>query len=158
LLEQEIVVAARLDFAAKRELIFTNLAELPARGRITVLTLPCCNPASNPEDAQRLVQVLAQYPALSHLDLQRNYIRDKGAFFLAAVLPHCRNLKSLYLNCNEVGDEGTGWLARVLSQCPALSELDLSNEIGAEGAGMLRAAWSQHIYDLHLDDDDFYED
>jgi len=56
------------------------------------------------QDALILAGVLAQCAALSHLNLERNYIRGVGAGWLAPVLVQC-TLSWLSLGSNEIGDE-----------------------------------------------------
>jgi len=46
----------------------------------------------------------------------------------------------------------------VSSTVLAQSQRIAYNEIGAEGAGMNRAAWSRQLSDLCREDDDYYED
>jgi Ran GTPase-activating protein (RanGAP) involved in mRNA processing and transport len=66
------------------------------------------------QDAERLAGVMAQCPALAHLDLYGN----------------------------DIGDAGAESLAGVLAQCPALAHLNLGdNVIGDVGGGRLRASW-----------------
>ena len=85
--------------------------------------------------AESLGGVLAQCPALAHLDLSSNDIGTAGAESLAGVLAQCRALAYLKLAWNWIGNEGAERLAEVLGQCPALVHLDLEfNEIEAAGA------------------------
>jgi hypothetical protein len=82
----------------------------------------------------RLAVVLAQSPALAHLDLSCHEIGE--AERLAGVLAH------LNLWGNRIGDSGAGSLAGVLGQCAALTHLNLSsNKIDALGKGRLGASW-----------------
>ena len=81
---------------AKRQLILRQLAALTARCRITTLELPRCGMEG--QDAERLAEVLAQCPALAHLDLSCN---------------------------SNFGAAGTESLAGVLAQCTALAHFDL---------------------------------
>jgi hypothetical protein len=77
--------------AEKPRLIFRQLAALSARSRITTLelcyngvfTYPC---RIKGQDAERPAGVLAQCPALAHLNLGENQFRTGGAENLARVL------------------------------------------------------------------------
>ena len=122
------------------------------------------------EGAGILAGVLPKCPALSQLWLVGNQISAEGAGRLERVLPQSPKLCPLVLHGNQIGAEGAGILAGVLPQCPALVVLLLkairlemreqgglqecchsaqrssicisgSNQIGAEVAGRLRAAW-----------------
>ena len=74
------------------------------------------------QDAERLAGVLAQCPALAHLDLSTNDIRAAGAESLA----------------------------RVLGQCAALAHLNLcGNGIEAVWGGRLQASWRVQASGLH---------
>jgi Ran GTPase-activating protein (RanGAP) involved in mRNA processing and transport len=67
------------------------------------------------QDAERLAEVLAQCPALVHLDLSGKY---------------------------NFGSAGAERLAGVLAQCTALAHLDFHyNGIGAGGAESLEECW-----------------
>ena len=119
---------------AKLLFVLRQLAALTARCRITTLELSWCKMKG--QDAERLAGVLAQCPALAHLDLRGNYFFGAGgAERLAAVLGQCAALAHLNLSDNKIGEGGAERLAGVLGQCPALAHLDLSrNDIGAGGA------------------------
>lgn len=113
----------------------SQLAEMPSQFCITTLNLSGC--AITCQDALILAGVLAQCPALSHLNLERNYIRGVGAGWLAPVLVQC-TLSWLSLGRNEIGDEGASRLAGVVRQCLSLSFLNVGkNKVGAEGVGKL---------------------
>jgi Ran GTPase-activating protein (RanGAP) involved in mRNA processing and transport len=87
--------------------------------------------------------VLAQCPALTHLNLCFNSIEAAGAESLAGVLGRCRELVHLNLSSNWIEAGGAESLAGVLAQCTALAHLDLRehNDIGNVGGGRLRASW-----------------
>jgi hypothetical protein len=56
------------------------------------------------QDAESLAGVLAQSPALAHLDLSAKYnFEADGAESLAGVLGQCRELVHLNLSCNKIG-------------------------------------------------------
>ena len=82
--------------AEKLQFVIRQLTLMVAQCRIT--TLEVCNCEMKGQDAKRLARVLAQCPALAHLDLCWNAI-DAG---------------------------GTESIAGVLARCPALAHLDLS--------------------------------
>ena len=88
--------------------------------------------------------MLAQCRALADLDLggMGNKIGAAGAESLAGVLAQCPALTHLNLRGNGIGADGAEGLEEVLEQCPALAHLDLSNNgIEAVGGGRLRASW-----------------
>ena len=61
--------------------------------------------------AERLAGVVAQCPALAHLDLSDNHnFGAAGAERLAGVLGQCRELVHLNLRVNDIGDVGGGRL------------------------------------------------
>jgi hypothetical protein len=136
---------------AKLEFVFRQLAALTARCLITTLALPKCK-ITGP-DAERLAGVLAQCPALAHLDLSGN--SDFGAAEserLAGVLGQCRELVHLNLSGNFIGPAGAEGLAGMLGQCPGLAHLDLcANRIGPAGAERLAGVLAQCAALAHLD-------
>jgi hypothetical protein len=116
--------------------VLSQLEAFPARMRITTLALTKCDMKG--QDAERLAGVLAQCPALAHLDLGYNQIGNEGAGSIAGVLSQCPLLSHLHLWCNGIGAPGAERLAGVLTHCPLLSYLNLAwNELGDEGAGAL---------------------
>jgi hypothetical protein len=142
--------------AEKLRLIFRQLAAFSARSRITTLelcyhgafTYPC---RIKGQDAERLAGVLAQCPALAHLNLGENQLRTGGAENLAGELPQCRALTHLDLSADNIGDSGAESLARVLAQCPALNHLSLAvNQIGEAGAESLAGVLGQCPTLTHL--------
>ena len=121
--------------AEKLQFVLRQLALMTAWCRITTLELPCCCPEMNWHDAERLARVLAQCPALAHLDLSENDIAAAGAASIGGVLAQCTALSHLNLSDNDIKADGAESLAGVLAQCAALAHLDLSyNDIGAAGA------------------------
>ena len=118
--------------------------------RISTLELPWCD--MNGQEATWLSGVLTQYPALVHLDLNRNRIGAGGTDSLAGVLGQCTALTHLDLSynciCKSPGAEES--IARVLGQCTMLAHLDLSTNstgpVGAESLRVLKQCWcsSQH--------------
>ena len=101
---------------------------MTTRCLITTLALPKCDIRAN---VDQLAGLLAQCPALTHLDLRSNSIPQEGACELASVLGQCSALTHLNLGDNSIGVLGTGRLAGVLAKCASLSHLDLSqNAIG----------------------------
>jgi hypothetical protein len=147
--------------------------------QITALELPKC--AMKGQDAERLAGVLAQCPALAHIDLSGNsdfgaagaerlagvlgqcrelvhlnlswnFIGAGGAESLAGVLPQCTALTQLDLGYNLISDAGAESRAKVLSQCPALAHLNLCyNEIEAAGVERLARVLGQCAALAHLD-------
>jgi hypothetical protein len=143
---------------AKLQFVLRQLAAMTARCRITTLALPEC--AMKEQDAKRLARVLAQCPALAHLDLSGNSVFGAaGAKRLAGVLVQCRELVHLNLSGNQIGPAGADSLAGVLGQCAALAHLDLScNDMGSNpprnrsgGAEKLAGVLAQCTALAHLD-------
>jgi hypothetical protein len=129
---------------AKRQFVLRQLAAMTAktnsRCRISTLELLDCDMKG--QDAKRLAGVLAQCPALAHLDLSGNSdFGAAGTERLAGVLGQCRELVHLNLSSNWIGAGGAERLAGVLAQCTALAHLNLSHNligIGVESlAGVL---------------------
>ena len=143
--------------------ILAQLAAMHERCSISELELPRCalrqmygvwisDPkAFGAEGAGMVAGVLAQCPALAHLNLSHNEIGANGAGRLAGVLTQCRALAHLNLSGNRLGDDGAGMLAAMLAQCPALAHLDLSrNDISADGAERLAGVLAQCPALAHL--------
>ena len=154
---------------AKLEFVLRQLAAMTCWCRITTLELTRCE--MKRQDTERLAGLLAQCPALTHLDLSGNYgFGAAGAESLAGVLGQCTALTHLNLGYNRIGNAGAERLTGALAQCTALAHLDLSysdirdagaeflagllgqyaslaylnlscNNIGAGGKGRLRASW-----------------
>jgi hypothetical protein len=119
--------------AEKRHCVIRQLPLMTARCRISTLALPRCDMKG--QDAEILAGVLAQCPALAHLDLSGNFnFRAAGAERLAGVLGQCRELVHLNLSFIKIGSGGAESLAGVLGQWPALAHLNLRyNAIGQAG-------------------------
>jgi Ran GTPase-activating protein (RanGAP) involved in mRNA processing and transport len=154
---------------AKLQFVLRQLAAMTVRCLITTLALPKCEMMG--QDVERVAGVLAQCPALTHLDLSDNsnfgaawaeslaevlvqcrglvhlnlcgnFIGAGGVECLAKVLGQCRMLVHLNLLGNLIGPGGAESLAGVLAQCTALAHLDVRvNDIGTVGEGRLRASW-----------------
>jgi Ran GTPase-activating protein (RanGAP) involved in mRNA processing and transport len=139
---------ARNGTAAKRlQFVLRQLRVVTARCLITTLELRCDMPQT--DDSEKLAGVLAQCPALAHLDLSGAY----GAIYhgIAGVLGQCTALAHLNLSGCWIFDDGAEELAGVLGQCPALAHLDLSyNGIGPAGAESLAGVLAQCTALAHL--------
>jgi hypothetical protein len=142
---------------AKLEFVWRQLAAMTARCLITTLALPKCEMKG--QDQERLAGVLAQCPALAHLDLSGNSgFGAGGADRLAGVLGQCWELVHLNLwgnkivaGGNSIGPGGADRLAGVLPQCAALAHLNLwGNSIGPEGAESFAGALGQCPALAHL--------
>jgi Ran GTPase-activating protein (RanGAP) involved in mRNA processing and transport len=129
--------------AQKLQLVMRQLTLMTGWCRITTLELPGCDMKG--EDEKRLAGVLAQCPALAHLDLSDNYrFGAAGAEMLAGVLGQCRELVHLNLSYNNILDSGAERLAGMLPQCTALAHLNLrENQIGPAGAESLAGVLAQ---------------
>jgi Ran GTPase-activating protein (RanGAP) involved in mRNA processing and transport len=154
--------------AEKLQLVFRQLAELSARCRITTLELaghhyeptgsgrlkqstdhPC---KITGRYAERLAGVLAECPALAHLNLSCNIISISFAFLprIALSFAFLPRLRSLDLSNNQLGAAGAECLAGVLGQCTALAHLDLSGNIIRAGAESLAGVLGQCAALAHL--------
>jgi hypothetical protein len=122
---------AQLQFVLRQLVVMTGWC------RITTLELPCCDMKG--QDAESLAGVLAQCPALAHLDLSENHsFGAAGAERLAGVLGQCRELVYLDLYNKGIAEAAAERLAKVLAQCTALAHLNLRyNHIGPGGADSL---------------------
>jgi hypothetical protein len=135
----------------KRQFVLRQLTFMSARCRITTLELGCCA-MTGPHAEWLAGGVLAQCPALVHLDLSGNHIEDAGAESLAGVLRQCAALAHLDFSENQIGEAGAVSLAGVLGQCTAMAHLNLSNnEIGPDGAESLAGVLGQCAALAHLD-------
>jgi Ran GTPase-activating protein (RanGAP) involved in mRNA processing and transport len=87
--------------------------------------------------------VLTECPALTHVNLGVNRIYGAaGAERLGGVLAQWRALTILDLDYNGIGDAGAESLAGVLPQCTTLAHLNLSyNGIKDVGKDRLRVSW-----------------
>jgi hypothetical protein len=87
---------------------------MAARCLITTLELPDCEMKG--QDVEKLAGVLAQCPALAHLDISGNSdFRAGGAERLAGVLGQCRELVHLNLGGRSVLDVSCNFLSLSLS-------------------------------------------
>ena len=89
---------ARNDRAVEKlQLLLRKLTFMSTRCHINTLELPSCNMKG--QDTERLAGVLAQCPALAHLDLTGNSnFGAAGTKRLAGVLGQCRELVHLDLS------------------------------------------------------------
>jgi Ran GTPase-activating protein (RanGAP) involved in mRNA processing and transport len=144
--------------AEKLQFVLRQLTPLTTWCRISTLDLHQCE--MNGQDAERLAGVLAQCPALAHLDLcglveggrtGGNQIGPDGAESIAGVLAQCPALAHLDLWNNGIGYEGAMSLAGVLAQCTALTHLNLRyNQIGPGGAESIAGVLAQCTALTHL--------
>jgi hypothetical protein len=152
---------------AKLEFVLRQLAAMTARYLITTLELPECKMKG--QDAERLAGVLAQCPALAHLDLSGNYgFRAPGQRGLQESWGRAGSwctsisatiIKALPLRQNWIKASGAKSLAGVLAQCTGLAHLDLSiNNIGAVGGLRLGASWRGEAAGLLLFEDSAEEE
>jgi Ran GTPase-activating protein (RanGAP) involved in mRNA processing and transport len=127
----------------KCQFVLRQLTVMTARCRITTLDLSSCGLQG--QDAESLAGVLAQCPALEHLDLNHNYdFGAAGPERLAGVLGQCTALAHLALEGCYICDAGAQSLAGVLGQCTALAYLNLSyNRIGDAGAESVAGVLAQ---------------
>ncbi len=144
--------------AEKLQLVMRQLTVATARCLIITLELPHCDMKGQDAVvagvlAQNLAGVLAQRPALTHLDLSYNCIigGPGGAEILAEVLGQCLPLAHLDLKGNNFVAGGAKRLAGVLGQCRELVRLNLSrNQIGPAGAERLAGVLAQCPALAHL--------
>ena len=136
--------------AEKLQLLTRQLTLMSARCHIITLELSRCDMRGH--DAERLAGVLAQCPALAHLDLNCNWnFGAAGAKGLARGLGQCAALTHLNLGYNQLGDAGAESVAGVLAQCSALAHVNLcNNRIGALGAWRLAGVLAQCTALAHL--------
>jgi Ran GTPase-activating protein (RanGAP) involved in mRNA processing and transport len=103
--------------------------------------------------AENFAGVLRQFTALAHLNLGRNLIRE--AFF-AGVLGQCQTLAHLDLSGNALGMlpqfPALAHLLGFLPKCPALAHLNLSdNHLGDAGGNSYAGVMAQCPALAHLD-------
>ncbi|NWW91396.1 C2TA protein, partial [Rhynochetos jubatus] len=104
----------------------------------------------------KLVEILAAFPSLQHLDLDafsENGIGDEGAKSLSEVFPALTSLETLNLSQNKITDVGAEKLATALPSLSALKTLSLYNnsicDFGAENlAKVLPAMASLRVLDV----------
>jgi hypothetical protein len=85
--------------AEKLQLVMRHLTLMTVPCRISKLKLPRCDVKG--QDAERLAGVLAQCPALTHLNLRYNYIRAGWAGRLQASWCDCDRASFLLLEQEE---------------------------------------------------------
>ncbi|XP_075021064.1 MHC class II transactivator isoform X5 [Calonectris borealis] len=104
----------------------------------------------------KLVEILAAFPSLQHLDLDalsENGIGDEGAKSLSEVFPTLTSLETLNLSQNKITDVGAEKLATALPCLSSLKTLSLYNnsicDFGAENlAKVLPAMASLRVLDV----------
>ncbi|NXH21219.1 C2TA protein, partial [Bucco capensis] len=104
----------------------------------------------------KLVEILAAFPLLQHLDLDslsENGIGDEGAKSLSEVFPSLTSLETLNLSQNKITDVGAEKLATALPSLSSLKTLNLYNnsicDFGAENlAKVLPAMASLRVLDI----------
>ncbi|KAM6320072.1 LOW QUALITY PROTEIN: MHC class II transactivator [Podargus strigoides] len=104
----------------------------------------------------KLVEILAAFPSLQHLDLDalsENGIGDEGAKSLSEVFPTLKSLETLNLSQNKITDVGAEKLATALPCLSSLKTLSLYNnsicDFGAENlAKVLPAMESLRVLDV----------
>jgi hypothetical protein len=116
----------------KDNFVFRQLVAMTAWCRIITLELPRCEMKG--QDAEGLAEVLAQCPALAHLDLSGNHkfhhfwntVSPQTHAGMLGVLGQCRGLVHLNLSYNGIqaagGADRLERLAGVLAQCTALAQ------------------------------------
>ncbi|NXL55783.1 C2TA protein, partial [Chordeiles acutipennis] len=104
----------------------------------------------------KLVEILAAFPSLQHLDLDalsENGIGDEGAKSLSEVFPTLTSLETLNLSQNKITDVGAEKLATALPSLSSLKTLSLYNnsicDFGAENlAKVLPVMASLRVLDV----------
>ncbi|NXI44968.1 C2TA protein, partial [Galbula dea] len=104
----------------------------------------------------KLVEILAAFPSLQHLDLDalsENGLGDEGAKSLSEVFPALTSLETLNLSQNKITDVGAEKLATALPSLSSLKTLSLYNnsicDFGAENlAKVLPAMASLRVLDI----------
>ncbi|XP_064886535.1 MHC class II transactivator isoform X2 [Columba livia] len=104
----------------------------------------------------KLVEILAAFPSLQHLDLDalsENGIGDEGAKSLSEVFPTLKSLETLNLSQNKITDVGAEKLATALPSLLSLKTLSLYNnsicDFGAENlAKVLPAMASLRVLEV----------
>lgn len=113
-------------------------------------------PACGLQGFLKLVEILAAFPSLQHLDLDalsENGIGDEGAKSLSEVFPTLTSLETLNLSQNKITDVGAEKLATALPSLSSLTTLSLYNnsicDFGAENlAKVLPAMASLRVLDI----------
>ncbi|NXI67033.1 C2TA protein, partial [Anseranas semipalmata] len=129
--------------------------EIPAIKNLTKLEF-ALGPACGLQGFLKLVEILAAFPSLQHLDLDalsENGIGDEGAKSLSEVFPTLTSLETLNLSQNKITDVGAEKLATALPHLSSLTTLSLYNnsicDFGAENlAKVLPAMESLRVLDV----------
>uniref|UniRef100_A0A8C3S558 NACHT domain-containing protein n=1 Tax=Chelydra serpentina TaxID=8475 RepID=A0A8C3S558_CHESE len=115
-----------------------NINEIPAIKNLRKLEF-ALGPACGLQGFLKLVEILAAFPSLQHLDLDalsENEIGDKGTKSLCEVLSELTSLETLNLSQNKITDLGAEQLATALPSLSSLKTLSLYNnyicDAGAE--------------------------
>ncbi|XP_031411686.1 MHC class II transactivator isoform X7 [Meleagris gallopavo] len=129
--------------------------EIPAVKNLRKLEF-ALGPACGLQGLLKLVEILAAFPSLQHLDLDalsENGIGDEGAKSLSEVFPTLTSLETLNLSQNKITDVGAEKLATALPSLSSLTTLSLYNnsicDFGAENlAKVLPAMASLRVLDI----------
>lgn len=129
--------------------------EIPAIKNLKKLEF-ALGPACGLQGFLKLVEILASFPSLQHLDLDalsENGIGDEGAKSLSEVFPTLTSLETLNLSQNKITDVGAEKLATALPYLSSLTTLSLYNnsicDFGAENlAKVLPAMASLRVLDI----------
>ncbi|XP_042683573.1 MHC class II transactivator isoform X1 [Centrocercus urophasianus] len=129
--------------------------EIPAVKNLRKLEF-ALGPACGLQGFLKLVEILAAFPSLQHLDLDalsENGIGDEGAKSLCEVFPTLTSLETLNLSQNKITDVGAEKLATALPFLSSLTTLSLYNnsicDFGAENlAKVLPAMASLRVLDI----------
>ncbi|NXX44817.1 C2TA protein, partial [Tricholaema leucomelas] len=112
--------------------------EIPAIKNLRKLEF-ALGPVCGHQGFLKLVEILAAFPSLQHLDLDalsENGIGDEGAKSLSEVFPTLTSLETLNLSQNKITDVGAEKLATALPSLSSLKTLSLYNnsicDFGAE--------------------------
>ncbi|XP_074866756.1 MHC class II transactivator [Carettochelys insculpta] len=132
-----------------------NMHEIPAIKNLRKLEF-ALGPVCGLQGFLKLVEILAAFPSLQHLDLDalsENEIGDEGTKSLCEVLSELTSLETLNLSQNKITDLGAEQLATALPSLSSLKTLSLYNnyicDAGAENiARMLPAMASLKV--LHV--------
>ncbi|XP_039348882.1 MHC class II transactivator isoform X3 [Mauremys reevesii] len=123
-----------------------NINEIPAIKNLRKLEF-ALGPACGLQGFLKLVEILAAFPSLQHLDLDalsENEIGDEGTKSLCEVLSELTSLETLNLSQNKITDLGAEQLATALPSLSSLKTLSLYNnyicDAGAENIAKILPA------------------
>jgi Ran GTPase-activating protein (RanGAP) involved in mRNA processing and transport len=119
-----------------KKLIIKNLLRIASLYSIKKLVLPplYCMTTDN------ILELLQKSPEIEHLDINKNFIHDDGAYIIAGAIGKLR-LTHLNLEKNYIGSKGMKYFAEGISNYTALQHLNIgSNSIGATGINYLTRA------------------